>query len=154
MSYIQNACETAKQTYFWKKGLLVWDPNPRQSLRDVTESANMTLQSPEIHQMALWNLRWNTTLETKGPTLVTGREKISHICLQKLLTFQNMNYWGVPIGAQQKRIQRGTMGFRVHSLALLSGLRLWRCRGLWCRLQLWLGSGVAVARRLRLRLVP
>ena len=31
------------------------------------------------------------------------------------------------------------------SLALLSGLRIWRCRELWCRSQMWLGSGVAVA---------
>jgi len=30
-------------------------------------------------------------------------------------------------------------------LASLSGLRIRRCRELWCRLQMWLGSGVAVA---------
>ena len=34
---------------------------------------------------------------------------------------------------------------RVQSLALLSGLRIWRCCQLWCRLQKWLKSGVAVA---------
>ena len=28
---------------------------------------------------------------------------------------------------------------------LLSGLRIWRCRDLWCRLQMWLRSGVVVA---------
>ena len=33
----------------------------------------------------------------------------------------------------------------VRSLASLSGLRIWCCRGLWCRLQTWLGSCVAVA---------
>ena len=34
------------------------------------------------------------------------------------------------------------MRIRVRSLALLSGLRIWRHRELW---QMWLGSGVAVA---------
>ena len=33
----------------------------------------------------------------------------------------------------------------VQSLALLSGLRIWRCRELWRRSQTRLGSGVAVA---------
>ena len=33
----------------------------------------------------------------------------------------------------------------VLSLASLSGLRIRRCRELWCRWQMWLGSGVAVA---------
>ena len=33
----------------------------------------------------------------------------------------------------------------VRFLALLSGLRLRCCRELWCRLQMWLGSGVAMA---------
>ena len=30
-------------------------------------------------------------------------------------------------------------------LALLSGLRIWHCRELWGRSQMWLGSGIAVA---------
>ena len=30
-------------------------------------------------------------------------------------------------------------------LASLSGLGLWHCRELWCRLQMQLGSGIAVA---------
>ena len=33
----------------------------------------------------------------------------------------------------------------VWSLALLSGLRIRHCRELWCRTQMWLRSGVAVA---------
>ena len=51
---------------------------------------------------------------------------------------------GVPIVAQQKQIRLGTMRFRVQSLASLSGLRIRRCHELWCRLQTWLRSGVAV----------
>ena len=34
---------------------------------------------------------------------------------------------GVPVVAQQKWIQLGTMRLQVRSLALLSGLRIWRC---------------------------
>ena len=54
---------------------------------------------------------------------------------------------GVPILAQRKQIQLGTMSLRVRSLASLSGLRIRRrlCRELWCRLQTRLGSCVAVA---------
>ena len=37
------------------------------------------------------------------------------------------------------------MRLQVQSLPLLSGLRIWRCRELWCRLQTRLGSHVAVA---------
>ena len=33
----------------------------------------------------------------------------------------------------------------VWSLALLSGLRIWHCLELWCGLQTWLASGIAVA---------
>ena len=33
----------------------------------------------------------------------------------------------------------------VQSLASLSVLRIWGCGELWCRLQMWLGSGLAVA---------
>ena len=37
------------------------------------------------------------------------------------------------------------MSLQVRSLASLSGLRIWHCRELWCRSQMQLGSGVAVA---------
>ena len=47
--------------------------------------------------------------------------------------------------AQWKQIRLGTMRLQVQSLASLSGLRIQRCRELWCRQQTWLGSGVAVA---------
>ena len=47
--------------------------------------------------------------------------------------------------AQRKGIQLGTMRLWVRSLVSLSGLKIRRCRGLWCRSQTWLGSGVAVA---------
>ena len=37
------------------------------------------------------------------------------------------------------------MRTRASSLASVSGLRIWRCCELWCRLQVWLGSCIAVA---------
>ena len=52
---------------------------------------------------------------------------------------------GVPVMARQKWIWLGTMRSRVQSLASLSGLRIQRCQELWCRLQTWLGSGVAMS---------
>ena len=51
----------------------------------------------------------------------------------------------VPIVAQWKQIQLGTMRLQVRSLASISGLRIRRCQELWCRSQTWLGSGIAVA---------
>ena len=51
----------------------------------------------------------------------------------------------VPVMAQRKQIQLGTMRLQVQSLAWLRGLRIWCCHELWCRSQMRLGSGVAVA---------
>jgi len=53
--------------------------------------------------------------------------------------------FGVPVMAQWKWIWLGTMRLQVWSLALLSGLRIWHCRELWCRSQKRLRSRVAVA---------
>ena len=46
---------------------------------------------------------------------------------------------------QQKQIQLGNLRLWVQSLASLSGLRIRHCHKLWCRSQMRLGSGVAVA---------
>ena len=53
---------------------------------------------------------------------------------------------GVPVMAQRKQTQLGTMRLQVRSLILLSGLMYqWSCRELWYRSQMRLGSHVAVA---------
>ena len=52
---------------------------------------------------------------------------------------------GVPIMAQRKRIWLVSIRMQVQSLASLSGLRLQHCPELWCRSQVWLRSGIAVA---------
>ena len=51
---------------------------------------------------------------------------------------------GVPVVTQGKRIHLGTMRWQVRSLTMLSGLRIWPCHDLWCSLQMWLGSCIAV----------
>ena len=59
--------------------------------------------------------------------------------------FKNCRVPEVPVMVHRKRIQLGTMRFRVWSLASLSGLSgILRCCELWCRPQMWLPSGVAV----------
>ena len=52
---------------------------------------------------------------------------------------------GVPIVVQQKWIQLVSTKMWVRSLTSLSGLRIWCCCELWCRLQTQFRSGVAVA---------
>ena len=47
--------------------------------------------------------------------------------------------------AQQYQTQLAFMRMQVPSLASLSGLRIQRCRELWCRSRTRLGSGIAVA---------
>ena len=47
---------------------------------------------------------------------------------------------------QRKQIPLRTIRLQVPSLALLSGLRIWRCCELWGRSQMQLGSGVAMAK--------
>ena len=53
--------------------------------------------------------------------------------------------WEFPLWLSGQRIQLGTMRVWVWSLASLSGLWIRHCCELWCRSQMWLGSGVAVA---------
>ena len=52
---------------------------------------------------------------------------------------------GVPVVAQWKQIQLGTVRLRVQSLESFSGLRTWHCLKLLCKSQMRFGSCVAVA---------
>ena len=52
---------------------------------------------------------------------------------------------GVPVVAQWKRVQLGTMRLPVPSMAWISELRIWCCHELWCSLQKRLRSAIAVA---------
>ena len=74
-----------------------------------------------------------------------------HLCLVPDLREKSFNLSAlnmisrVPVVAQWKQIQLGTMRLSVRSLALLNGLRIWRCHELWCGSQMRLRSGIAVA---------
>ena len=60
-------------------------------------------------------------------------------CCQKNHTF-------VSIVVQWKQIQLGIMRLQAQPLAfLISGLSIWHFRELWCRSQMQLRSGIAVA---------
>ena len=50
-----------------------------------------------------------------------------------------------PLWLRGLRAQLVSVRTQVQSLASFSGLRIWRCHELWCRLQTQLRSGVAVA---------
>ena len=61
------------------------------------------------------------------------------------LTLTRNYFRGVPIVVQWKQIRLETMKLWVQSLALLNGLKIWRCCQLRCSSQRWLGSRIAVA---------
>ena len=58
---------------------------------------------------------------------------------------QKTPHQGAPAVAQWVTNQIASMRLRVQSLARLSGLRILCCCELWCGLQTWLGSRMAVA---------
>lgn len=68
-------------------------PETHTALETPLSQLMSSLQSPEIHQRALWCFLWGYVLETKGLTLGTGGKKMCNTCFSKSLTFQNMNCW-------------------------------------------------------------
>ena len=87
-----------------------------------------------------------------GDSKATCRSWLRFVFKKSLQIFWKINVGkfknitgGVPIMAQWKRIQLETIRLLVQSLALLSGLRIWDCHELWCRSQVRLRSGIAVA---------
>ena len=52
---------------------------------------------------------------------------------------------GVPLWLRGLRTNIVSLSIQVPSLALLCGLGIQPCCALWCRLQMWLESGIAVA---------
>ena len=80
-----------------------------------------------------------------GPKNKTKSKQTKRTCSKDLLLPVTGALLGVPVVAQQKGIQLGTMKLQVPSLASLSRLRMQRCRKLWCRLQTRLGSCASVA---------
>ena len=122
-----------------------WDPLWRLQLsqRDAGTGRdtliNGLILNAHRHQYRSWILLQNGM---KGSVLAVGRGDYLIKGSGKGESIFKTN-WGVPIMVQQKLILLGTMRLRVQSLALLSGLRILCC--LWCSLQTWLRSGIAVA---------
>ena len=60
---------------------------------------------------------------------------------EKLISFHQLDdvKTRVPTVVQWKWIQLGTMRLQVQSLALFSGLSIWHCHELWCRLSCGVG---------------
>ena len=50
-----------------------------------------------------------------------------------------------PLWFSGLRTQLVSMRMWIRSLAMLYVLRIWCCQELWYKLQIWLGSGIAVA---------
>ena len=97
-----------------------------------------------------------TTHEAEGPVRAENR------CLpqtyQKLLCGgsdshisrlgdigKNLHFREFPLQHSGLQTQLVSMRMGVHSLALLGRLKIRHNHELWCRLQTWLGSGIAVA---------
>ena len=120
----------------WTPDLIFYETNTKEK----SQSPNDQLTNWIINSCILQNVcyiiggaigKWINVLNTK----------------EKLYTafFTKKIFLAVPIVAQWKRIWLGTMRLQVWPLASLSGLRIWHCHELWCRWQMWLGSGTAVA---------
>ena len=85
----------------------------------------------------IWG-RWDRRRETSQEVVAKSEETVYFTTIKK-------KKGGVPVTVRQKGIWLGTMRLCVQSLALLSGLKIQCCHDLWGSLQMWLGSGVAVA---------
>ena len=74
-------------------------------------------------------------------------KSISYFCIHKnvFLFVCFLNILGIPVMAQWKRIWLAGVKMQVQSLASFSGLRIWLSHELWCRSQMRLRSGIAVA---------
>ena len=102
--------------------------NSTGEIKNTLEGMNSRLSDPENHKTDLEYIIMEITKSEQQKEKQTLKDEC-----------------GIPIVAQQKQIQLGTMRLWVLSLASLSGLRIRHCRELWCRSQMWLRSLVAVA---------
>ena len=98
--------------------------------------------SSVIRKVHLYDNPKKPTAPDKGMVLTLLLSSHRFLPNQNLI---RINLVGVPVMAQRKQIWLGSMRTQVWSLALLRGLRIQCCHELWCRSQMQLGSGVALA---------
>ena len=92
------------------------------------------VKDPMLLQLQLRSQLWFRSDPWPGSSICRGWPKMKRT--KKL---------GVRVTAQRQQTRPVPMKTWVASLALLSGLRIWRCRELWSRSQKQLGFRVAVA---------
>ena len=117
-------------------------PGVTQWIKDLVSASCSVGHRYSSDPMLLW--LW-CSLAAVAPVQPLAWELPYTTGILKIKIFLKNNKIGVPVMMQWKRIRLGTMKLWVRSLASLSGLRIPHCCDLWCRLQLWLGSGMAVA---------
>ena len=111
-------------------------------------SCKKFLWDSRLHSFWLWNEntnKYNLDLITEFSNPVIKYILLSSYFVPMILDALVKCDMRVSIVAQRKWIQLVSMRTLVRSLVSLSGLRMWHCHELWCRLQLWLGFRVAVA---------
>ena len=101
-----------------------------------------------FRQILIWicnNSKCVSLSKTQHPDLWNGEHPTYFHSYRDTRGEYMLEYLGVLSWRSSYRIWLGTMKFWVRTLALLSGLGIWCCPELWCRLQMQLWSYIAVA---------
>ena len=103
---------------------------------------SMAIPQKFKNRITIWS---NNSTSEYLPKIIESRVLKSICTIMFIAALFKIAKSGVPVVVQWKWIRLVTLRLRVQSLASLSGLRIWSCCELWYRLQMWLGSGIAVA---------
>ena len=125
---------------------IVWLQSPSSSFS--TTLCYDTINAKAIKGWVFWNvlsIHLHKELEKSYEKHLLGLLTLNLGSGSKTDRIQETVTGGVPVAAQRKQIWLGSMRMQVRSPELLNGLRIWHCRELWCRSQMRLRSGIAVA---------
>ena len=95
-----------------------------------TTGWNLVVRNHRVHRRGSWRSQILDQVERK--------RSMFHLCLKVILC------WEFPLRFSGLQTQLVSMRMQIRPLVSLSGLRIWCCRELWYKLQMWLGSGIAV----------
>ena len=98
----------------------------------------------ELEALAIRRLKTGTSMTIKRKQLIV-RHLLNTASLQHPPFVDSGCLGPLKLGRMCSQLGGETLRLLVQSLSSLSGFRIWRCHELWCRSQMWLGSGVAVA---------